>query len=331
MGLDIVPLDPADDIAIDQVIELQNAATAVDNPDFPPACRYSLAGALRNPVGWTRREYRVALAGDRIVGYLVISLPLRDNTENSEVELVVHPAHRRQGVGRALHAYTLDLLRADGRKRLAAGTDDAPHRTAFATAMGAQAALPEWRRRLDLSTIDDEVNARLLAAAWQKAAGYQLVQWRNAVPEDYARDVNYLDARMATDAPLGDLIWEPPQVDTARMRESERVRAKRGIRSYGTGVVHEESGRLVAVSELGMVRTTDWHAWQWLTIVDPDHRGHRLGTIVKVENLTHARRGEPALRIVDTWNATVNAHMISINEAMGFRPVERWINWQQEV
>ncbi|MCW2641807.1 MAG: family N-acetyltransferase [Dactylosporangium sp.] len=63
----------------------------------------------------------------------------------------------------------------------------------------------------------------------------------------------------------------------------------------------------------------------------PPHRGHRLGTIVKIANLRHAMAGEPALRVINTWNAAVNDHMISINEALGFRPVDALVNWQQEV
>ena len=39
----------------------------------------------------------------------------------------------------------------------------------------------------------------------------------------------------------------------------------------------------------------------------------------------------PGLRAIDTWNAAVNAHMIVINERMGFRPVDLWHNWQVEV
>jgi hypothetical protein len=35
--------------------------------------------------------------------------------------------------------------------------------------------------------------------------------------------------------------------------------------------------------------------------------------------------------MIDTWNAATNAFMIAINEEMGFRPVDSWINWQQEV
>jgi RimJ/RimL family protein N-acetyltransferase len=72
-------------------------------------------------------------------------------------------------------------------------------------------------------------------------------------------------------------------------------------------------------------------AWQLITLVDPDHRGHRLGTVVKIENLRYILSHEPALRVIDTYNAAVNDHMISINEAMGFRPVDGLVSWQQSI
>jgi len=330
MSIAIAPLDPADDVTVGGVLELLAASWAVDVPDLPPPCPYRITGLLRHQVSSTRNEFRVARDGARVVGYLEVNLPLRDNTENSEVTLEVHPAYRRRGVGRALHAYTVDLLRDEGRKRYAARTPDATPGVAFATAMGARPALADVRRRLDLSAVDDEAHADLLAQAWHKADGYRLVQWRDAVPEELAADVGYLDARLVTDAPLGDLVWEPEAIDTARIREGEQARRVRGIRSYSTGAL-DPTGRLVALTAVGLQRSIEWHAYQWITIVDPDHRGHRLGTVVKLENLAYARRGEPALRVVDTWNAAVNDNMISINKTMGFRAAETWVNWQQEV
>lgn len=73
------------------------------------------------------------------------------------------------------------------------------------------------------------------------------------------------------------------------------------------------------------------HAWQHITIVDPAHRGHRLGMWVKLANLRYTRGEEPALRNIDTWNAATNSHMIAINEALGFRAVEGWAEYQHEI
>ena len=80
-----------------------------------------------------------------------------------------------------------------------------------------------------------------------------------------------------------------------------------------------------------VTKTIDWHAWQQITLVHPEHRGHRLGMIVKAVNLRTLRAQEPAVRMIDTFNAEVNTHMIAINEAMGFRAVDRWANWQASV
>ena len=40
-------------------------------------------------------------------GYLGLDLPQLDNTDNATVDMVVHPAYRRRGVGRALHEHCL--------------------------------------------------------------------------------------------------------------------------------------------------------------------------------------------------------------------------------
>jgi hypothetical protein len=78
-------------------------------------------------------------------------------------------------------------------------------------------------------------------------------------------------------------------------------------------------------------KTVPEHAWQGITLVAPEHRGHRLGTIVKIENLRYALAHESALASIDTWNAEVNQYMIAINEAMGYRAIEVSVDWQQEL
>ena len=104
----------------------------------------------------------------------------------------------------------------------------------------------------------------------------------------------------------------------------------RGERSYHAAVRHDATGALVAWTILGLEPTVADHAWQFLTVVDPAHRGHRLGLAVKLANLRYALGHEPALRAIDTWNAAANRHMIAINEALGFRPVDVWSKWQHE-
>ena len=53
-----------------------------------------------------------------------------------------------------------------------------------------------------------------------------------------------------------------------------------------------------------------------------EHRGHELGLATKAVNLRAVQAARPDLTLVTTQNAETNDYMVSINERMGFRPVE---------
>jgi GNAT superfamily N-acetyltransferase len=115
------------------------------------------------------------------------------------------------------------------------------------------------------------------------------------------------------------------------VRAAEEAMRIRGRMGWHTGAVHEGSGRLVAWTMIAGQDDTAWHAWQNITIVDPDHRGHGLGLTIKNQNLRYARSGCPGLRAIDTFNAAENDHMLRINRTMGFRKVDEWTQWQLTV
>src|SRR5581483_8081231 len=106
--------------------------------------------------------------------------------------------------------------------------------------------------------------------------------WFGHAPDEYVDDVSYLDGRLLADAPTGDLALEAENVDAQRTRAIEACLEGRKRRCYNTGAVHEESNRLVAWTGMNVENEQDWHAWQGITIVDPAHRGHRLGALVKI-------------------------------------------------
>ena len=71
---------------------------------------------------------------------------------------------------------------------------------------------------------------------------------------------------------------------------------------------------------------------QMLTGVTREHRGHRLGLLVKVAMLEVLRAAEPQLERIDTWNAESNRYMIAVNEALGYTvlgPPASW--WKLDV
>ncbi len=68
-----------------------------------------------------------------------------------------------------------------------------------------------------------------------------------------------------------------------------------------------------------------------ITAVLPEHRGHRLGLLVKAEMLALLTANEPAIRHVVTGNADSNRHMIAINEQLGFTACAVYRNWELDL
>ena len=275
----------------------------------------------------------VGKAAGRTVAAGRLSLPVKDNTSTAMFEVHVHPDDRRSGHGFAMARHGLELAASQQRQTVLsevcsplAGSGGAP--SAFARRLGLRPVLEEVRRVLDLTTLDAahvEASRRAAAAV---ATDYDVVQWLDAAPHALCDDLARLVQLMSTDPPMGEMTWQPEVWDANRWRVTEeRVRAKQCIRLSST-VVHRSTGRAVGYSDIAASRLQPEIAYQWATIVESAHRGHRLGMLLKAANLQLLLRELPVARTLNTWNAAVNSQMISINEALGFRPVERWTEWQ---
>ncbi|HEX2497952.1 MAG TPA: GNAT family N-acetyltransferase [Actinomycetes bacterium] len=334
--MDIRLLDVDDQATVDGYYELSRLTWAADIPDFPAPCREGFLAGLRHPWPGAAHEHLLAWADGRVVGRVEVQLPQLDNRDSASILIAVRPDYRRRGIGTELLARAIDIASAHDRVRIVADTvgtlDGGPPRDPagreFALAAGAKNAAAEVRRRLDLGTADATEHAELLVEAWRHADGYRLIFWHGSVPEAHLAQAAYLDGRLLEDAPLGELNWEPAKMDTSRFRSMEQAVMARRRRPYNAGAVHDSTGRLAAFTALAMDATIPDHAWQNITIVDPEHRGHRLGLLIKLANLARVRRVEPALAVLDTWNSEDNHRMIAINETIGYRPVDRWSNWQ---
>jgi GNAT superfamily N-acetyltransferase len=337
--LEIVLIDPLDQLTVDQLLGVLQAAQDADSPDFP---KHTPAPAI---VGLVRRttaihkEWWLARRAGRVVGAAEIDLPQRDNRHLAEVELNVAPDERRQGIGTALLRHIEQRIADSGRDTvityvvdpIEGGPARPVHGQRFAEAFGYARGLDEIHRVADLAAVPERQLDQLLADAWRHADGYELVQWAGSQPDEIVDGVAYLNGRMNLDAPIGELPLEQQDIDAARMRESEAMSHASGMLRLGTVVRHRVSGEVAGLTDIHVVPGDEEHCWQGNTIVDPRHRGRRLGTVLKIENHRHLMRYRPRMRYVHTWNAEVNAHMIAINEAVGYRAVDRWIAYQKKL
>lgn len=324
----------------DQLYSLYLDVVAFDNPKAPLFSRRAFDAFHTHPFPDQISDRSIALVDGEAVGMATFEAPTEENTDRLFAHIVVRPDQRRKGYGTALHEHVLDWARSHDRTMVGSTTlvsiEGAPPvaepGTAFVRQLGYQPALPEVVRQLEIASVDTAEHDRMLAEAWAAADGYRLVSWLGVPPDELIDDVAYLDGRLITDAPMGELDLEPEKVTAERVRDRELALIERGRRTVHTGLVHEATNRLVAWTTICLDPEVDnGQALQFITLVDPDHRGHRLGTIAKIENLRYAHRLDPKLSRITTWNAAANGYMIRINEALGFRPAYGQMEWQRPV
>ncbi|MGH3506881.1 MAG: GNAT family N-acetyltransferase [Nocardioidaceae bacterium] len=269
-----------------------------------------------------------------VVGASQVILPLLDNKHVAYIEPIVRPAHRRRGVGTALLAATIDLCRAHGRTTLIGEVNQqldgspCPGRT-FMEGHGFTVASEEIHRVLDLPVESAQIDA-LEASTVSHRDGYRLVSWDDRVPDEHIEGFAQVQIAFNEEAPTGELDIEPEHWDEARIRATEERAARQGRRECVT-VAIDPAGEIVAMTQMMRVDETPTWGAQGLTLVMPEHRGHRLGMAIKVANLRRYQERFDSVRAVHSWNAQENGPMIAINETLGFRPVERLLEMQRKL
>jgi GNAT superfamily N-acetyltransferase len=286
----------------------------------------------------------------RVLGYLTLDLPRQDNTHTGDAEVGVRPEHRGRGIGSALHDLALRTAREHGRTVLTGATDQrtepdaGPGTLVPSTGSGRVRAddpsvaflvrrgwaLEQVERRSVLQVPLPDADLARHADAARAAAGpdYALVQWDRRCPEEWVDQYALLQTRMSTDAPLGGLDLREDAWDAARIRAAEQQFVDRGMTYRVTAAVHRPTGVMAAFSVLLSRPDTEEFVYQDDTLVLREHRGRRLGMLVKTANLARLAQVQPAARRIATWNAEENAHMLAINVALGFRPAGGCGGWQ---
>jgi GNAT superfamily N-acetyltransferase len=276
----------------------------------------------------SRVHRHVALLDGEPAGTVTLDLPTRDNLSVANLDVIVHPALRRRGLGRWLLDWGIAEAQRLDRSRIWLQVPGPLDGTApgerLMREIGAKPALDECRRLLDL-------HSTALLDPSPVAAGYRMEQWVDRTPDELVDDVAYLNGRMSTDAPLGDMTMEPEVWDADRVREKEALGRATNRLHLLTAAVHEATGDVAGLTAISVSRSRPVVGYQWETIVDPAHRGHRLGLALKTWNHHQLADRSPGTRYVNTWNADSNSFMVSVNELCGFRLMERWTEYQLDL
>ncbi|MEV0649274.1 GNAT family N-acetyltransferase [Phytomonospora sp. NPDC050363] len=332
-------LHHADTASVDQAHEVAAAAFAVDRPGVPLLARDAFRALLTGPSHGGINVTVLAREGGRVVGFAFVEMHEEDNRHLADVWAMVEPGRRHQGIGRAMFDSVAEVMREHGRDTLHAevnvpidGGGGSLDGRRFCEAAGMEAASASNYLRLDLSTVDESAIERLRREAWSKAAGYSPVQWIDGAdgdtPAEVLEGLAALLSRFYGDTPTGTLEVEELAYTPERILADNARNARQNRRTVNTAIRHDAGGEVIAWTKIHFRDSAPQYGMQGITMVAREHRGHRLGTVLKTENLLLAVRTAPSLAVIDTDNAKDNAPMLAVNVAMGFEPFQDAVIYQ---
>lgn len=296
----------------------------------------------------------VGFAAERdgvVIGVAQLRFSTEAGMTSVEFDVMIDPPHWGEGAEEALLAVVEAEARSRGLTTLQTWTLhrpdatgprlDAPtgfgaipaedRQTVFMLENGYALEQVERNSSFDLRGPAEELERTLAEALDAAGSDYRLVSWLSPTPDDYLDTFAYVLSRMDTDAPQGGLVTEEHHWDGDRVRRRDERLRRQGMTVSVAAVEHVPTGAIVAYNELLIAEDHTGATQQYGTLVVKEHRGHRLGMVVKAANLLRWRELVPESPRVSTFNAEENRPMLDINEALGFVPVSYSGAWQKEL
>ena len=331
MAVDTEQINPRNEAALRAWWEVGDAATA-ERPGKP----WPLWEQSRVSLPADNPEHAIhllgAIDGREMVGAGLLTRPLLENRHTAMAFAYTRPDRTREGIGTAL-VHELEVVAAgDGRTTIQSEAylppDGSAAAEAFAVAMGYGVASREAIKELVL----DDYRARRDALAAEAAAAddYRIITFDTVCPEEQLESFGRLLGMLMAEVPLGELDLESSEWSAERIRAAEQRQVGIG-RHVQTAMAIAPDGAVAGVSDIRVDDTDHEHAQVGITLVDPAHRGHRLGLALKLATHDLAVATYPELASVDTSNAEVNTWMNAVNEALGYRTIETLLELQKKL
>lgn len=320
-------LDPLDPSVTADLINLVRTVRSHDMPELPPPFGPRLRLRLVTPNPIVNFYRTVAVHDGKVVGHVELSHELENNTHLMWVDIEVLPEYRGQGIGTQLLEHAEKQAHEAGVRTLFAEVAydfvPAPDRgspgKAFAENHGFTVGQATFHGIKDMRFNDSDEFTRVASNAAELSNDYETIPWEGHVPEELINGYCYLKGRMVTDSPSGELDIEKEEYTPELIRADENGMADRGIIKLGTVARHKSTGALAGLTEILVMLGDEYDSHIRDTIVDPDHRGHRIGSQIKIVNEQQLLQRRPAMHFIHTWNADTNGPMLAVNEALGYR------------
>ena len=349
-----IPRELDDSIAARDFLACAEVRNAVDtlgfgSADFAYPAEEELPGWLDQV--YTRRRSFAARVGGRIVAHAYHQTqPDGEGVDTAWQNVRVLPEFRGRGMGTALATHLEDLARSEDKRRILcwAASPPAPGprldsptghgslpadnpEVRFLLSRGFRLEQVERGSRLALPVDDDLLTARRRAAEAHAGTDYRVHHWVDRTPERWRADRAMLMTRMSTDAPSAGME-EPADVWTVqRLLDAEERWANDPRHQLMAVVEHVPTSTLVGYSLLIVPPSLSRPVDQDDTLVLREHRGHRLGMLLKVASIRELQRVFPGHPSIITFNAEENRFMLDVNDAVGFAPIAFEGAWRKDL
>ncbi|MEU8071591.1 MULTISPECIES: GNAT family N-acetyltransferase [unclassified Micromonospora] len=313
---------------IASLLDTLNAVLAADLPQDPPWRESSLREYLSEVMPGERRISWVAqddTAPDGTPGAILGHVHVLLLGGIGVLEVLVHPAIRRGGVGRELVRVAARRVWDEGFQSIGVEVVGDTPAVGFYESLGFTRDYVETRSVLDLHSVDWPALTEMAAGL---GAGYRVEFWPGGPPDElieaYARAK--AEVRDSDDVEL-----RPSSYDPDRLRDSLATLHRRGMKPYIVLALHEQTGEVAGLTEVVVPAQHPTRADQYDTIVVHDHRGYGIDRAIKARMLLELRSAEPEVIEVQTWNAQDNESMLKVNAELGYRPDRDWCEYGVDV
>ncbi len=244
------------------------------------------------------------------------------------LEARVHPNHRRLGLGtELLRLGAVEAREHDRRLIMMESNSMVPSGAAFLESIGAEPGLEERISQLIIDEVDLDLMDEWIDRGQAQSDRFELFWLDGRWPTAMLDDVVAL-AHVMNDAPMGDLDFNDQAFTTTHITSEEDEVFERGFTRIALAVKQRSDERMVGYTQLFINPSFPDLGQQGDTGVHEDARGNGLGKWLKAEVFRYLLREHPEITRIRTGNASSNAHMLAINEAMGFRPHHHTTVWQ---
>lgn len=317
-------VDASDDNELAAVQDAYREAELAVCPDAALHSLSELTSAVRRPAaqrvtGWYVAVDDQGAGAGRVAGAAMVTGKLDEYVDEAVIQVWVPPNDAGRGVGRALADHcehvAADLDRSVLIGELDLDGPDGVRRRRFAEARSYRWALTEVERRRCLP-----IPTRLLKECTAEAAprhrGYTIEAFTGPVPVPWAADFCAVSNRLDLDAPTGRLASQMGQNTPETLADRDAQIIAEG-RTRISAFAFDPKGRVVGYT-VCVAGPEHAHIEQRGTLIHPDHRGRRLGLAVKAACYRLAQQEFGDRDYIVTTNADENAHMIAINDRLGF-------------